>query len=299
MIELKHMRDLDIAAADGRPGFVSAASGLARVGGWWHVVADDSLTLASFPADGDAAGALLQMLDGALPAEAGERKARKPDFEALTVLERSETWPFGALLAFGSGSRPNRERGALVALDGNGRATRACPVDLGAIYAGLAGHFAEVNIEGAVAIGDTLVLLQRGNAGGAPSAIVSLALEAALRSFETTRPLRPSSVRAVDVGRIGAVPLAFTDAARLGDEIVFSAVAEDTSNAYDDGALAGATVGIMDVHGHIREVEAVSPAVKIEGIHAARDGNRVRLTMVTDADDPNRPAALFTASVDW
>ena len=114
-LRLKRLRTLRLkdASAPGRPPFISAASGLVPVGNWLYVIADDELHLGVFPATGAAKGTLLRLLPGKLPTEAKKRKAQKADVEVLTLLPRFAGCPHGALLALGSGSRPNRRRGVL------------------------------------------------------------------------------------------------------------------------------------------------------------------------------------------
>src|SRR5688500_18121966 len=92
---------------------LSAASGVAQAGRWLYIVADDEHHLGRFAAESDAAGRveLHRVLAGDLPDYAGQRKKRKPDLEALTVLPASAASPHGVLLALGSGSRPNRQQG--------------------------------------------------------------------------------------------------------------------------------------------------------------------------------------------
>lgn len=301
MIALVRFRDLDVVSNEDRPagGFVSAASGLVRVGDFLHVVADDDLSLATFRLGDPDPGRLLPMLPGVLPPGPAERKKAKPDFEALVALPPMENHPHGALLAMGSGSRPNRRRGVLMELGRNGTPLATRPVDLSTLYRSCEDAFDELNIEGAVVRDDRLLMFQRGNAGNPLNAIVSLPLVDALAALDpgsSDRSPTPA-IRIVDVGTMAGVPLAFTDAAIVDGMIVFSAVAEDTRNAYDDGPLAGAAVGIVDPTGAVLRLEAIDPPVKVEGIDAVRDGDLLRLTLVTDADDPAKPAGLFTATL--
>ena len=107
--------------------FLTAASGLVRHQGRFYVVADDEQHLAIFDSATAAPGRLIRLFEGDLPASPKERKALKGDLEALLLLPRMPDWPSGALLALGSGSRPNRNAGALLALDA--RATRMASRD--------------------------------------------------------------------------------------------------------------------------------------------------------------------------
>jgi hypothetical protein len=299
MIELVRIRDLDITDIAGRRAFVSAASGLVRIGACIHVIADDELHLASFDLDNPGPGRLLRLFKGELPRAGPDRKKRKPDLEALCLLPRMAGALYGALLAIGSGSRPNRRRGALILLDANGSAVQSNLVDLAPLFSPLSDEFEEINVEGAVVAGDDLLLFQRGSGSDPDNAIIAYRLATALEatSLRDGKALEPR-IRHIGLGTIGQAPLSFTDAAAVpGIGIVFSAVAEDTANAYDDGPLRAAAIGLLDMDGNLLHVETIVPPVKVEGIDARLDGDLIRLTMVTDADDPTVPASLYSTAI--
>ena len=88
MITLTEIRELDLAApsAPGRPSHLSAASGLVRVNSLIYVIADDEVHLGVFRLDSAEPGQLIRLFDGALPDAKAERKKRKPDLEAFTLL---------------------------------------------------------------------------------------------------------------------------------------------------------------------------------------------------------------------
>ena len=89
---------------------LSAASALVRVAERLFVVADDELHLGVFDLGDPAAGRLVRLFEGSLPAEKKARKAAKPDLEALALLPAMADFAQGALLALGSGSTPGRTR---------------------------------------------------------------------------------------------------------------------------------------------------------------------------------------------
>jgi hypothetical protein len=278
--------------------FISAASGLVRIGDRCHVVADDAHELAIFDAVSPSLPArLVPLLDGDLPADASARKARKPDFESLVRLPPMPGRAGGALLALGSGSRPNRRVGALIGLDADGWVTgRAERIDLAPLYRTGAARFAEPNIEGAFVAGDALCLLQRGHARG-PSASIRFELACVL-AWLSGGGTAPGDAEVVehDLGAIAGVPLAFTDGASLPDgRWVFSAVAERTDNAYDDGACLGAAIGVVGSDGRVQAVHQLQPTRKVEGIEARLVDGRIALGLVTDADDPDVAAEYGTA----
>jgi len=303
MITLTKVRELDLSAASaaGRPLHLSAASGLVRVQSFIYVVADDELHLGVFPAVGSEPGRLIRLFDGALPDSKRKRKKQKPDLEALTLLPAFGDYRHGALLAFGSGSRSNRRTGALLRLDGHG-AVRGSPhaIDLSPMLAPLDEKFPKLNIEGAVVSRDELRLFQRGNKRHAENAIIrfrfSLLLE--LLSSGSVGAVKPFAIERFDLGQIDGIPLCFTDAAALPNgDMVFTAVAEDIDDNYNDGPCAGAATGIVGNNGHLCSLHRLRQPCKIEGVDARPDGDAVRLLLVTDADDPDIPASLFSATM--
>lgn len=283
---------VDAAAHPRGQAHLSAASGLVLLGGRLYLVADDEHHLASLQPDGSGLQ-LHRLLDGDLPDDKAQRKRRKPDLEALAVLPSSG---LGTLLALGSGSKPQREQGLLLELGATGEPAHLRIVNLSALYALLHAEFADLNIEGAFVDGETLHLLQRGNKGSAINACIRFALDAVqawlLRGGPAPAPLQ---VVRMDLGTVGGVPLGFTDGAPWpGGGWVFSAVAEDTADSYNDGACAGTVLGWVGPDGRLLRMEPVAGAPKIEGIAPV---SATTILAVTDADDPARPSSLLSMDV--
>jgi len=304
MISLTRLRDLDLATttSPGRPLHLSAASGLACIGDWFYVVADDELHLGVFRANSDEPGNLIRLFEGELPNSKSKRKKRKPDLEALTRLPPREESPFGTLLAFGSGSRPNRRAGALLDLDAKGGTSGAARVvDFSEFFALLDECFTALNIEGAVVAGEEFCLLQRGNKTVNRNAIIRYPLSTIMAALPNGRigAIEPVAIEDFDLGDIGGVPLSFTDGAALLDgRFAFSAVAEDTESSYEDGRCVGAALGVID-RDRLVLVRNLDRPHKIEGLHALLDGNSIKLLLVTDDDDPAIPAGLFSATLEF
>lgn len=304
MITLRKLRELDLAGASagGRAPHLSAASGLVRSGRFLYVIADDELHLAAFPANEDKPGRLIRLFDGELPQKPKLRKRRKPDLEALALLPPLAGHPHGALLALGSGSRPNRRGGALLALDARGNAGKvARPCDLSGLLAPLQDRFASLNIEGAVVLEDELCLLQRGNREARQNALARFRLAPllnALGSGLTVAAIPPLALHPVDLGEVDGIPLCFTDAAALpGGDLVFTAVAEDTGDSYHDGPCTAAAIGIVTREGAVRRLHRLDRPHKVEGVHATVRGGRIDLLLVTDDDDPGIAACLYAVSL--
>lgn len=288
---------------DERP-FVSAASGLVRVGAFDYVVADDELFLARFPVDRAIAGRRFRLFPGSLPNAKRERKRAKPDFEALVALGPTR------LLAVPSGSRPNRARGALIDLDSrSGDVVRTQIVDFDDLYTALRRNprLESLNIEGACVQGLFLTLFHRGNSRGAVNAIIDLHLAEVMTAFDgpSVKALPPRAfhtLHSIALGSLDGIPLGFTDAATVSPDLVaFSAAAEATDDAYDDAPFSGSIVGLLyGEPGGPRRLEAAfrcDAPVKVEGLHVESCAGHLSFTMVTDADDAEVPALFYVATL--
>lgn len=259
---------------------LSAASGLVCQGQSLWLVADDALSLQRYSLAG-VWQAEQVLLPGELPAEPKARKRLKADFEALLLL------PDGALLALGSGSTARRCRACMI------QAGAVRIIDLNPLYQALAGHFQELNIEGAVVYRGQLLLAQRGNGVGGENALVLLDLQQVLRDLEGGQ-LSAAALRRIlplHLPDLDGVPLSLTDLCLdPGGQLFFSATAEATESSYLDGACAGSVLGCFDKDLKPLQLRRLIPPVKIEGLAFQADG---RLLLVADADDPHTPSPLF------
>jgi hypothetical protein len=122
MIAATELRALDVSTESPgkQPSYISAASGLVCVGSNIYVVADDELHLGVFATGDLEPGCLIRLFAGDLPGSRTERKRQKPDIEAIAFVPAFDGFSYGALLALGSASRPNRGRGLLLGLDPQG-----------------------------------------------------------------------------------------------------------------------------------------------------------------------------------
>jgi hypothetical protein len=304
VLPLRVLRSLDLEAGSepDRPAWLSAASGLVATARELCVVADDELHLGRFSFDAAQPGHLQRLFPGELPDGVKKRKKRKPDLEVLLRLPANSDYAQGALLALGSGSGVHRCRGALLALGEDGRiAGKPRSMDAEAMYARLARSFDDLNLEGGWVSQDRLHLLQRGNKGDSPNAVLTWDLAVVVRALLRDRCLPdvdPVQLRTVDLGDVRGVPLGFTDAAPLPDGgCLFSAVAENTVDARIDGPCVAAAIGRMDAQSCISWLRPVQPLYKIEGIEVRPAGAHLRVLLVTDADDPGVPSSLLEAKI--
>jgi len=239
----------------------------------------------------------MRLAEGELPADAAERKRLKRDLETLLLLPASPDSPV-LLVALGSGSTPQRDFAYVLALDADGAPQdHARRVTMAALYDPLRATLGEINIEAGVVQGDSLVLIHRAHAGARANALVTVAMRdmhGLLHGAQTASILAPA-VAMLDLGDLDGVPLGITDAARsTNGGWVFSAVAEATDNAYDDGACVGSVLGEVDAAGRLIRMQRIAGGPKVEGVAFASD---TELWLATDADDPAKPSAIYL--VEW
>ena len=229
-----------------------------------------------------------------LPADAALRKAAKSDLESLIVFPAAADDEPALLVAWGSASRPQREFAHVFDLDGQGAiVSEPRQVSLSGLCVPLQQRFGELNLEAGFVHGGQMHLFQRAHAGQPVNGHVRFDARA-MREWlceEATEPPRPLAMTDIDLGSVDGVPLGITDAAVLPEGgYVFSAVAEDTSDAYADGACVGSVIGLADDQDQVVGLKRLQGDPKVEGLaFAASD----RLWLVTDADDPARASELL------
>lgn len=305
-IRSRHALHYGVRAPD-YPGFVRAASSITWLGERLAIVQDDTLLIALVDPESCAVEAVALPLraDGArtFDVEQGNKKF-KADFEGC-VSARVAGSP--TLFAFGSGSHENRESIAVLSRAGAQLESRI--VHVPAFYAALRNLpgflSSELNLEGALLLGDNLRLFQRSNGTPlTPGAQVCCAtcdlswpeLLAHLAAPLSTPAPTLREVRNYDLGMIDGARLTFTDATLAPDgSVAFSASAEASPNAYDDGVVTGSALGKIDAHGvalcPLCDEQGAPVRDKVEGLVFAKD-SRERAYAVFDPDDHRTPATL-------
>jgi hypothetical protein len=262
---------------------LSAASGLVVDGASLWVIADDVPALHRY----DLEGRLLERIPLEGDNQVADRPLPKPvkrDLEALLML------PGGDLFALGSGSRPHRCRAFLI-----DRRRTVRMIDLSPLYTSLAGSLPALNVEGGIVLGEELVLAHRGVDGR--NALIRLQLDEALAALShgciAGNVLR--GIQSLQLGQLEGTPLTLTDLAMHPDGTLwFSAAAEATTDPYLDGVVRGSVIGSLDAEARVQRLEAIRPALKIEGLHwISATGSGNRWLAVADADDLRQRAPLL------
>lgn len=297
-LKLRIVRDLLLNNAAAQP-YLSAASGMWIVNNTLYVVADDQLQLGVFSLLDTEPGDALTIISGALPTDGKQRKALKSDFESLTGLPASAEYPYGALLALGSGSTELRKRAMLWPFNQQQKLVdKPLLFSLQALYQPLEALFGDLNIEGVVVQGDCLKLWQRANNQLRDNAVIEYCLSEFYRLIDAqpqdVESIQPQHIERYDLGEVAGVPLTFTDAYALPDGMcLFAAAAENTNDSYLDGECVGAAIGLIDQRRQLRWIKAVQPTYKIEGISAQQVAGQLKIYLVSDADNPSVPAELL------
>lgn len=300
MLKPKLIRTLNLKSppAPGRPPHLSSASGLVSLGDSLYLIADDECHLARFLPKKGSPIDLISLLDRELPLGAKARKKAKPDFEALVEVP-------GGLLVIPSGSKRNRTQGVFYPFKGT-----SVSVDWSALFEEVqeamkeaGGRGDDLNIEGAARSGEQLLLFQRGNGKSRFNAVIELHLPTVLRSIRERAGVRRKAFRRLipyDLGGIQGFPLGFTDAVGGGPEnrVVFLGVAEGKVSSVDDGEFLGAIFGELDLKTHrVLNTRYLDIPWKPEGLCRAGSVASGEFYLVTDADDPAIPSALFKVKV--
>jgi hypothetical protein len=321
-LELRSLRRLHVRGDGGEQRDLLAASGVVRRGDFAYVIADDELDLAVFRISRDEPGELRTVLrrsgeaaktkpgvvepaylrrsGEALPEDPAERKAAKPDLEALTALPPMPGAPYGGLLGLGSGSDADgkRDRGFFWALAADGSLEgEPRTLDLGPLYRMLRDELGGLNVEGAAILGDRLWLFHRGNESQAGNVVAELSLSDLSGSLAGDLDLDVSELRelrAYELGEMDGVPLCFSDATALSDELIcFTASAEGA----DDGDVRGSVVGTISDDGEVHRLRTIDRRWKVEGVHAAVDTGVIDFVFVCDQDSDDEPSPLLTATM--
>lgn len=279
-------RPLSWTCEHGKRRPLCSASGLASAGRRFWLVGDDLQHVVEL-----GTGRGRRLFAGDLPRQAQARKAAKRDLESLIAL------PDGRLLAFPSGSKSCRTRGAVIAVDRGGRFVSSRQVELGPLLRRLGARVPGLNVEGGFASGRELVLLQRGNGRRRVDAELRLPLRGFLAALDGVRRWPPFKVRRVALGDWDGVPLSFTDGFAWRGGALVAAAAERTDDPVLDGEVKGSVIGLLR-KGRFTPLLRL-PGLKVEGLALLRgQGRALTLLAVTDADDAKRASRLLRLRVD-
>lgn len=158
-------------------------------------------------------------------------KKDKPDFEAIAQKD-------GDLFLFGSGSTENRN----LVFKYKSKSGKISGKDASAMYSRIKKQFNftddELNIEGVILKGESILLFQRGNG--------LLGKNGVIYSKDNAEDAELDFIT-FDLPKMKNVAATFTDAILVDETIYFLATAEDTTSTYLDGEVLGSIIGTIDL----------------------------------------------------
>ena len=277
---------------------IPSGSGLQKAGNNYYVIGDDAPFLYCLDSSFKVTSKI-PLLD-TLPFAAGRiLKGEKPDFEAVELIGENE------IVIFGSGSKsPQRDLFIRVLLADSPRVER---YSLTAFYKHLKGlpafQNSELNIEAAAHHNNQLFLFNR-----KPGILIRLEYSAFLNYLKGNAPLPELQVTPFSLPKIGGVESGFSGATVLPAEskIIFTATAEATTNAYDDGEILGSIVGLINLtNGAIANtfeytlISTEGNPLKVESVTVEEvlAGRKAKLVFVTDDDRGN--SVILKGVLSW
>lgn len=282
------------------PGNLYSASAIEVYNQTLYIAGDALAWLYQFDKEYNFIGSV-PLSDDAAP-EPLEKKV-KPDWEAMSIVEHPGYKP--VLMVIGSGSRsPQRDGAKLLNLATNEVSGVAhWPL----LYHNIRQNTTvEMNMEGLAQVGDKLVLLNRGNTTGGNYIVVTDAL-AAWQMPEGGHIIQsaPADINGVKAGFTGAFYLPDTDT------LLYTATAELSDNAYDDGIVVGSAIGyfknisarltsdslIPDEQVTLTEDMGIPGKVESMALNRKVDDTKYEFFAVTDNDEA--PGSLYLLSLQF
>ncbi len=240
------MNTLKLKSLNFAPSEITSASSLLNVDGRIFVCCDDQHSL--YELRGQSWFQHKWSEAPVLPKNLKELKKVKPDFEALLGPIRDGA----AMLLIPSGSKSNRTQVLKFDLQSH----EFTAFDMLPFFQLLNHKLGSLNVEGTAIDGDDYIFMNRG----------ALAEQSSLVRVEVST-LLIKSICKLDFGFLKDIPLHGSELCLFENKIYALAVAEDTSNSYDDGKVVGSALfEILLSDFSIQNAWQFELAVKLEGL---------------------------------
>ena len=226
-------------------------------------------------------------------------KSKKPDFEALEMIDDDE------IIAFGSGSKsPERDVFKRISLR-----------DIASVKSNQISSFydslrnsrvlknADLNIEAAAYRNGILYLFNRGN-----NVIFSLSYCEFLSYLEGETSLPKPKIDSYTLPKINGLEAGFSGATVLKNNpyIIFTASVEDTPNAYDDGEIYGSFIGMIPIEkdglsSSFKSVlfPIIGEELKVESVTVKEEIEFGETTLVVVTDDDIKESLIIECRIRW
>lgn len=267
---------------------VPSGSGLVKFGDAYYVIGDDSPFLFHLDKAFNIISKI-RLIDS--DSSLGERiiKSKKPDFEAMEMIGDDE------LVIFGSGSKsPERDVFVRVFLNNNLLIEK---YNISEFYDKLRGlpilKDSELNIEATAFHKDRIFLFNRRK-----NLIINFKYKELLSYIKGEVDFPEPEIKEYFLPEINGIESGFSGATTLKGEpkIIFTASAEDTDNAYDDGEILGSLIGMIDITndklGDISDyclIPNTEINLKVESVTVEEEisSGKTKVVLVTDDDMSN------------
>lgn len=265
-----------------------SASGIAKLENTFYMIGDDSPFLFLLNKNGEIVSkssihSTQELLKGRIP------KDKKPDFEALEIVNKKE------IVVFGSGSKPpERDVFVRILLKDTLSINSYC---ISSFYSKLRKfkilENEELNIEAVAFHNEQVYLFNRGK-----NIIFSFIYKDLIKYFKDLAPFPEPKTTLFDLPKIKGIEAGFSGATILNRKplIIFTASVENTNNAYNDGEILGSFIGIINLSNNVVSTSYRSVAIpfqvkpiKVESVTIESEitSRKTRVVLVTDDDEGN------------
>lgn len=267
---------------------IPSGSGIIKSGNMYYVIGDDSPFLFSLNKEFKTV-AKTRLLDSVLFSDDRIMKPKKPDFEALEMVGEHEA------VVFGSGSRsPQRNVFMRILLKDSIVIEK---YDVSNLYDNLKNlpilHDSELNIEATAFRNNQLFLFNRKK-----NLVIRFEYNELLAYLKDEMAFPKPEIRSFILPSINGIEAGFSGATALKGEakIIFTASVENTDNAYDDGAILGSFIGMIDISNNsisdvfnYCEVPNTEAHLKVESVTVEKEMafGQTEVVLITDDDKGN------------
>lgn len=259
---------------------ISGASGIVSYKEHFYVIGDDSPYLHKLDKD-------FKVVDKFVifNAEVGVEKIKKslkPDFEAMELINENE------ILIFGSGSKsPERDLFLKISIEQPHKVISYKVTEFFDKLRALPALEGKLNIEAMAFHKNKLYLINRNT-----NAILTYPFDELMKYFDGKGTYPEPEVAVFKLPNIKGIEAGFSGATVLTKQgkLLFTASVENTDNAYDDGAILGSFVGVIDISGSTLpstyDYTQLERAVKVESITVSKhiSEKEIEVVLVTDSD---------------
>lgn len=229
---------------------IPSASGVEVIEGIIYIIGDDSNTLFALNHNLQIINKL-ELFESDYAFHERIPKKIKPDLECLTHIK---IHGYDYVLINGSGSKDNRDDGYLVKLPTKfNKKFFPQKINFKPLYNLLRAdeeivNDGKLNLEASAYSDRFFVFLNRANKKGNNAALVFNTEEMQVFVAENSEMVPFPNVFTYELPTIGGVPCGFSGACIMDDKLFFTASAEDTEDAVEDGSVAGSLVGWMQLN---------------------------------------------------